>query len=147
MMMQRLSWSFSASALRRWQYSTAVSGSWMEQGPTMTSRRSSCCVMILAASLRPRRTVSSACLGIGSSWARSWGGINGSYPRTRSCQSALIQWVCLMILPRTSSLTLLDSSKEGMSCSLVLEKECSRSAWENAMMNVGVGQIYINCNM
>ena len=37
----------------------------MEQGPQMTSSRSSFCVMILIASRRPRRTVSNACSSYG----------------------------------------------------------------------------------
>lgn len=82
MMMQRSFSSFSDKAFNRVQYSTAAAGSWMLHGPTMTRRRSSACVVMRAASRRPRITVSREVGEAGSSEARSAGGMRGSYPRT-----------------------------------------------------------------
>lgn len=78
MMMSRSSFSWSASLTRREQYSTAASGSWREQGPQTTRRRSSRCLMTSMASLRPFRTVGSEAGGAGSSEVRSCGGMRGS---------------------------------------------------------------------
>ena len=57
MMMQRSWLSFAEISSRRCAYSSAVTGSWMEQGPTMTNSRSSCWVMIRTVSRRPLATV------------------------------------------------------------------------------------------
>ena len=77
-MIRRSSFNFAASWTRRVQYSSAVAGSWREQGPQMTRRRSEVCLIISTASLRPLRTVGMEFAGAGCSDVRSWGGINGS---------------------------------------------------------------------
>lgn len=59
--------SVSERVLSRRAYSRAVSGSWIEHGPTTIRRRSSRCSMISIAWLRPERTVSVTCL----SWSLS----------------------------------------------------------------------------
>ena len=61
----------SASPARRCAYSSPASGSWMEQGPTMTSRRSSRPSRIDATACRPPRTTSAWWLSKGSLWASS----------------------------------------------------------------------------
>lgn len=57
MMMQRSGESLSARSFSRAAYSRAVAGSWMEQGPQITRRRSDWPVTIEMASLRPLMTV------------------------------------------------------------------------------------------
>lgn len=61
-MMHRSGESFSERDFRRPAYSRAVSGSWMEHGPTTTRSRSSRFSMISMAWLRPERTDSMAVL-------------------------------------------------------------------------------------
>lgn len=63
MTMQRSALSLSERALRRRAYSRAVFGSWMEQGPQTTRRRSSRCSMISMTCWRPERTVLTALSG------------------------------------------------------------------------------------
>lgn len=82
MIMQRSSESLSESFFNRPAYSRAAAGSWREQGPQMTRRRSDRPMMISMASLRPWRTVFSEFLVIGISDMSNWGGIKGSWPRT-----------------------------------------------------------------
>lgn len=82
MTMHRSLSSVLASAARRSRYSMAVAGSWIEQGPTITSRRSLRPMIMLTASLRPLTTVSTAASVMGISEIRRSGGIRGSWPRT-----------------------------------------------------------------
>ena len=70
-MMSRSSESSADSLSRRVAYSSAASGSWMEQGPQMTSRRSSRPVMMPMASLRPLSAVRSECSVCSSSAPRA----------------------------------------------------------------------------
>jgi len=73
------------------QYSRAAAGSWIEQGPIMTSRRwfGSLSLTMATDSLRPWRTVplDLAVWGI-SCWRRS-GAVRGLYPRTTDTVSHL----------------------------------------------------------
>src|SRR6476661_3337285 len=65
--MRRSSLCFSAWLTSRRAYSRPASGSWMEHGPTITSRRSSTPSIMARTSSRPRSTTSAALASSGSS--------------------------------------------------------------------------------
>lgn len=70
-------------------YSLAAFTSWIEQGPTTTSNRSSLPLMTFSAATRPFKIVSAAFNVKGISSMRIWGGINGLIHLIRLSSSSL----------------------------------------------------------
>ena len=79
----RSSLCFSAWLTSRRAYSRPALGSWMEQGPTMTSKRSSTPSMTARTSSRPRATTSASRVSSGSSATMSCGVGSGVNSLTR----------------------------------------------------------------
>lgn len=132
MMMQR-SWEWVLEReSRRWAYSRAELGSWMEQGPTMTRRRSSVWVMQRMASRRPRKTVSwvsgdwEDCQYLGRRGEGNWGNVYGwkfaleesrwdERVLAKDFKKAVSHWLCLFgcrrqMVPLMSSLSSISMS-------------------------------------
>src|SRR5262245_1765221 len=81
MTMQRRSMSSWRRVLRRVAYSRAASGSWMEQGPTITKSRWSSLRRIRRMAARPSTTVRCVTSVMGSSAFKARGGGNGDRSR------------------------------------------------------------------